>query len=589
MTGTSFRWASASLLTFLMGWGGSFPLVHGIRGMRWGFDEEPTKPTRAPPEAHVACGTLKGSWEKDLAAFRGIPYGEAPVGNRRWKPAEPATCWSSDTALDVSKNGPICFQGKGGPSRFHAFEKFLGLAGDEVESEDCLNLNVFAPDGARDLPVFVWIYGGSSVEGHVGWDFYGPLENIVHRHPCIVVAMNYRLGVLGYLALKELSAVDPRKGSGNAGIADQQLALRWVQENIHAFGGDPKRVTLIGQSSGGTSILGHLASHSSRGLFHGAISLSASPNITMDRATKEAQDLALIIPRTPCASVSSSELLECLYTADAAALDAALPTSYSEPSSDAPNGEWVFDYPTNREGLKSRMNALLFVDGATITMPVLEALRTGLNDVPLLLQSTQAELDSPSKTVLWDVQSHADLAEFLHEKFDRVYGREVAERIRRFYDHYDPPQYGLFALDSDTGLACALRRFAMAARSGFRQPVYWTTVTSKPSSTVAFMWELPFHNWDFMAAVGNWDTFGYTPSEGDVAFGERILDDWFQLLTRGNLTSDRGYVPVQASPSENVIGSIVGDAETRAQPDHKHEVCTFWESIGVDQRWWWIN
>ncbi|CAE7530758.1 ACHE [Symbiodinium sp. CCMP2456] len=390
-----------------------------------------------------------------------------------------------------------------GPGRFHAFKQFVGLAGDEEESEDCLNLNVFAPEKAKNLPVFVWIYGGSSVEGHVGWDFYGPLDNIVRRHPCIVVAMNYRLGVLGYLALKELSAVDPRKGSGNAGITDQQLAMRWVQENIHAFGGDPNRVTLIGQSSGGTSIwvqvsiLGHLASRSSRGLFHGAISLSASPNITMDRAAKEAQDRALLLPHTPCAGMSESTLLECLYT--------------------------------------------------------------------------------------------ADFGPFLHKNFDKAYGAEAVEKIRMFYDKYEPAQYGVFALDSDTGLACALRRFAMAAREGFRSPVYWSTVTSMPNSTVALMWDLPFHNWDFMAAVKNWDTFGYTPKESDVAFGERILGDWYQFLTQGNIT-DRGYAPVQATKaSENVVGNDVGETKTSVRPNHKHDVCEFWESIGVDQRWWWIN
>jgi len=578
----AFRWTSSIIVAILAGWGGSRPLVLGFR---WGFEEEPTPAPRAPPTAKVACGALKGSWEKGVAAFRGIPYGKAPVGQRRFKPSEPAACWEPGSVLEVAKNGPICFQGKGGPGRFQAFKQFVGLAGDEVESEDCLNLNVFAPEKARNLPVFVWIYGGSSVEGHVGWDFYGPLDNIVRRHPCVVVAMNYRLGVLGYLALKELSAVDPRKGSGNAGITDQQLAMRWVQENIHAFGGDPNRVTLIGQSSGGTSILGHLASRSSRGLFHGAISLSASPNITMDRAAKEAQDRALLLPHTPCAGMSESKLLDCLYTADAAELDGALPTSYSEPETDAP----IFDYPTTKDGLGSRMHGLVFVDGETISMPVLDALRTGLNDVPLLLQSTQAELDSPNQAALWDVWSRKDFGPFLHKNFDKAYGAEAVEKIRMFYDKYEPAQYGIFALDSDTGLACALRRLAMAAREGFRSPVYWSTVTSMPKSTVALMWDLPFHNWDFMAAVGNWDTFGYTPKESDVAFGERILGDWYQLLTRGDIT-DRGYAPVQASKaSENVIGNEVGETKTSARPNHKHDVCEFWESIGVDQRWWWIN
>ncbi|CAE7686788.1 ACHE, partial [Symbiodinium microadriaticum] len=231
--------------------------------------------------------------------------------------------------------------------------------------------------------------------------------------------MNYRLGVLGYLALRELSAVDPRKGSGNAGITDQQLAMRWVQENIYAFGGDPNRVTLIGQSSGGTSILGHLASRSSRGLFHGAISLSASPNITMDRATKEAQDRALLLPHTPCAGMSESKLLDCLYTADAAELDGALPTSYS------------------------------------------------------------------------------DFGPFLHKNFDKAYGAEAVEKIRMFYDKYEPAQYGIFALDS---------------------------LAPQKVGTVALMWDLPFHNWDFMAAVGNWDTFGpLRPSLSIPAFVQSLV------------------------------------------------------------------
>jgi len=520
----------------------------------------------APPTAFAACGDLQGIWEQNVAAFRGIPYGTPPVGSRRFQPADPAPCWPAGTVFDASKNGNICFQSKGG---------------GPGESEDCLNLNVFAPAKARNLPVFVWIYGGSNVQGSAISEFYGPIENIVRRHPCVLVAMNYRTGTLGYLALKELSTVDPRGVSGNAGIADQQLALRWVQENIHAFGGDAKRVAIIGQSSGGTNVLGHLASSSSRGLFGSAIALSPSANITMDRATKEAQDAKVILPRTPCANVSKSALLDCLFSVDAGLLDAALDPSYS--LFDA-----LYDYPTNHQGISSRMSALVFVDGSTITSPLLDALESGLHDVPLLVQSAQAELAVSPAPELENI-SRKNLSSFLHRKFDPSYGPKTTEEIWKLYEHYQPPEYAAYALDSDSGMACGLRRLAMAARSGFRQPVYWTTVTGAPSGIMPQIRQMPFHNWDFLAAVGNFANYGYKPSPRDEAFGERLLDDWFQLLSKGSLTEERGYRKVQDMQGQNVIGSTVGSTKTDWHLNHKLEVCTFWESIGVDQRWWWIN
>ncbi|CAE7464644.1 pnbA [Symbiodinium sp. CCMP2456] len=304
-------------------------------------------------------------------------------------------------------------------------------------------------------------------------------------------------------------------------------------------------------------------------------------NITMDRATKEAQDAKMIVPRTPCANVSQSALLDCLFTVDAGLLDAALDPSYS--LFDA-----LYDYPTNHEGLRTRMSALVFVDGTTITSPLLDALETGLHDVPLIMQSAQAELAVSPAPELENI-SRKNLSSFLHRKFDPTYGRNTTEEIWKFYEHYQPPEYATYALDSDTGMACGLRRLAMAARSGFRQPVYWTTVTGAPSGSMPQIRQMPFHNWDFLAAVGNFANYGYTPSPRDEAFGERLLDDWFQLLSNGSLTEERGYRKVQDMQGQNVIGSTVGSTKTDWHFNHKMEVCTFWESIGVDQRWWWIN
>jgi para-nitrobenzyl esterase len=143
-------------------------------------------------------------------------------------------------------------------------------SGDEKAggmSEDCLSLNVFvpashfnaaAPDHSPALPVLVWIHGGANVGGSK--TSYGPVENLpASTQGHILVAVNYRLGVFGYLALPALSAADPRGTSGNYGITDQQEALRWVAAHIGAFGGDGGRVTIMGQSSGGTNVYAHLS------------------------------------------------------------------------------------------------------------------------------------------------------------------------------------------------------------------------------------------------------------------------------------------------------------------------------------------
>merc|ERR1712232_922564 len=196
--------------------------------------------------------------------------------------------------------------------------------------------------------------------------------------------MNYRLNIFGYLALPELSAVDPRGVSGNYGITDQQLTLRWVQQNIRAFGGNPRQVTIFGHSSGGSNVLAHLASASSKGLFHSAIVISGSANLSMSREAKEAQDQKLILPDISCPDNTS--LLSCLHNMSASELFLAMPESYAT---------WapLFDYPTRHRGIGTVVSALLYVDGVTITHSLQEALRAGLNDVPTLLQGSQAEMD----------------------------------------------------------------------------------------------------------------------------------------------------------------------------------------------------
>jgi para-nitrobenzyl esterase len=186
------------------------------------------------------------------------------VGPLRWRPPQPAVPWTG--IRDATTFAPHCPQP---PSGF-------GVAST---SENCLYLNVFAPAGdragGRGLPVMVWIRGGAFIAGES--DDYNPAGLV--RHGVIVVTINYRLGALGFLADAALAS-HPGGSSGNYGLMDQQAALRWVQANIRQFGGNPRNVTLSGESSGGLSVLSQLVSPGARGLFARAIAESGTYDLT---------------------------------------------------------------------------------------------------------------------------------------------------------------------------------------------------------------------------------------------------------------------------------------------------------------------
>lgn len=199
-------------------------------------------------------GPVAGSTSAGVSSWLGIPYAAAPVGALRWKPPAPAPSWSA--VRDATRFGPACPQ----------------VHPEALEwSEDCLTLNVWAParEGGEALPVMVFVHGGGWAMGSGSQDWYegAPLA----RRGVVVVTLNYRLGALGFLAHPALTAESAHGSSGNYGLLDQAAALGWVRRNVAAFGGDPSRVTVFGESAGGTSVLAHLVAPGSRGLFQRAI------------------------------------------------------------------------------------------------------------------------------------------------------------------------------------------------------------------------------------------------------------------------------------------------------------------------------
>ncbi|MEJ5368200.1 MAG: carboxylesterase family protein [Bryobacteraceae bacterium] len=210
-------------------------------------------------DATVETGKLRGIQTGGVVAFKGIPYAAPPVGANRWRPPQPAAKWTG--VRDASRYGADCMQ-----LPFPGDAAPLGV----TPAEDCLFVNVWKPAaGGRRLPVMVWIYGGGFVNGGSSPEVYDGSR--FAEKGIVFVSFNYRLGRFGFFAHPALTKESPGGMLGNYAFMDQIAALKWVQRNIAAFGGDPNNVTIFGESAGGMSVLTLMTSPAARGLFHKAI------------------------------------------------------------------------------------------------------------------------------------------------------------------------------------------------------------------------------------------------------------------------------------------------------------------------------
>jgi len=236
----------------------------------------------AADQVKVTGGALEGTTASDSSTrvFRGVPYAAPPVGDLRWRPPQAVKPWTG--VRKASEFGARCVQ----PSLFSDM-----IFPEKSMSEDCLYLNIWTParsEGSR-LPVLVYFHGGGFAAGSGAEPRYSG-ENFA-RLGLITVTVNYRLGVLGFLSHPELTAESPHKASGNYGLLDQVAALRWVKANIAAFGGDPGKVTIGGESAGSFAVSALMASPLPRGLFRGAIGESGA-FFTTGSGTLAAKSLA---------------------------------------------------------------------------------------------------------------------------------------------------------------------------------------------------------------------------------------------------------------------------------------------------------
>jgi para-nitrobenzyl esterase len=241
------------------------------------------------PRVKTENGMLEGVDESGLKTFKGVPFAAPPVGDLRWREPQPMKNWSGVRKADHF--GPRAMQ--------------LPIFGDmnfrsDGVSEDCLYLNVWTPAKTDNekLPVLVYFYGGGFLAGDGSEPRYDG-ESLA-RKGIVSITVNYRLGVFGFFAHPELSKESPHHASGNYGLLDQAAALKWVQKNIAAFGGDPKKITIAGESAGSFSVSAQMASPLSRNIIAGAIGESGSllglnPTATLQEAEKNGTDFAVKI------------------------------------------------------------------------------------------------------------------------------------------------------------------------------------------------------------------------------------------------------------------------------------------------------
>lgn len=374
----------------------------------------------------LSTGAVRGLAQGDIAAYLGIPYAAPPVGERRWRPPAPVAPWSEELQAVAMRAG--CLQvGKEG----------LKPGG----SEDCLFLNVWAPrhPPAQALPVLVWIHGGFNMAGSAGIRYHGAQEldgRALAEQGLVVVTFDYRVGPLGFFALPGVS-----EGTGNFAMQDQLAALRFVQREIGAFGGDPGRVTVAGSSAGSIDTCALLTSPQARGLMHQAAMVSW-PCTAYTRAFIAAQS-----ERMAAALGCAASDPACLRGKSAQEVETALPVFEKGGASFAP-----------------------FVDGELVPIHPMEAIQAGTHQhLPVLLGTTANEYAS----ILFSAQHTPVTSEA--EELDALRAHFTdAEAIARAYPiaSFGSPRAALIAVLTDARVHCPARREAVALARNQSEPVF---------------------------------------------------------------------------------------------------------------------
>lgn len=507
------------------------------------------RPTASGLDIPTDEGPVRGRVVGSSRVFLGIPYARAPVGPMRWRAPEPAPRRMS--VHDASSYGKICPQAL----------PVLGL--DSRSDEDCLTLNVWAPSPApaRAAPVLVWIHGGAFQLGSGGDQYDG--RKLAEATGAVVVTLNYRLGVLGFLTHPALSAESA--DANNFGIRDQQSALRWVRANISAFGGDDSNVTVFGESAGGNSICVHLVTPSSAGLFDKAIVQSG---LCLKAGLSYAQSDALgqqLERDFGCAG--AADVLGCLraISADKLVAETAIDGQYLGGIVYLnPATNYFFQPVIDGELIPDQLETL-FARGAFHHVPLLHGANTdegALFHIPFPLGGIP-------------IASRQEFVELIEGRFP---GHTAAIEAL-----YAPPKYeswneALSQVTGDSMFLCPSRRVAAYITRGGQPNYLYRFAGTLESTLVSIISGRSFHSAEVSYLLINDNPLGSIPS-AKLPLARKLRAIWYQFASTGTPNGEPSLGPTWHPYDPSSRDEFVLDEPVTIQELSKRDECALWAKV----------
>jgi para-nitrobenzyl esterase len=514
------------------------------------------------PVVEIAAGKLRGTVSADICSFKGIPYGAPPIGHNRFMPPGPPQPWTG--VREVSAYAGRAWQLPNRPKRRPVLETLLGPADTTPESEDCLTLNVWTPGlgGGAKRPVMVWLHGGAFGYGS-GNRAVTDGANLARRGDVVVVSVNHRLNILGFLHLADLGG-PAWAHSGNAGVLDLIAALRWVHDNIPVFGGDPGNVTIFGESGGGGKVGVLLAMPAARGLFHRAIIQSGAAIRVSTRERADALAEAVLkelgVGRHECErlqSVPAEQLLAATAPASRAVGRSRWPLLDRYDFGPVVDGNDLPQHPADPEA------------------PAIA------DDIPLMVGGTREE----SAFFLADDDAvwNGSLTEAeLHQRIATVAGAETDALLAAYHTAMPQASPGDRLIAALTGSNFWVRTVLLAERYAARRraPVYmysldWQSPAHDGRVKAHHAMDLPF----VFDNVDVADTTAGAPGAHELA--ARISDTWIAFARNGS--PGNPAIPTWRAYSTEDRATMILDTDCHVVRDPAREARLLWTRV-VTQR-----
>ena len=497
------------------------------------------------PVVWTESGLVRGMRANSAQEFLGIPYAAPPVGGLRWQPAMPVTPWKG--VRDAQTLPPACAQ-------------LASTNGPESIAEDCLYLSVYRPARFHRffegrLPVLIWIHGGGFLNGSGSQQDASQMASVTQT---IVVMINYRLNVFGFLALPSLGAEAPDGSSGNLGLLDQQAAMRWVRRNIAAFGGDPDDVTIAGESAGGGSVCFHLASPTAAGLFGRAVIQSGAFDLTLLNQSAGG----------PCGTttLAAAEQSGRAFAASVGCGDSATEAACMRSKS----AEELLAASTS---FTAEVNA----SGAVLPVPVLEAIQSDhWNRVPVILGSNHDELQPTAALTGLGYPLNPALYEIAVNVLFGAYAPSVLAEYPA--TNYADPAFALGALLTDTAFACPTDKLRGLLSTLTPTYGYEFDDPNAPPGVQSGMPSGAYHSADVQYL------FAYTPSHGALSPDQQALS--LEMIRYWGAFADQGRPEVPGAPrwprfetESHRILSLRPSGSVPIEDFAQFHHCSFWSTL----------